>query len=196
MDSRLREVAASPRREIGWEGTVIRDHLSKDDWKSLDAELNEQIGMRNDRGVAITCASMIDDRLRWTIETKFVGSLSNTRKNWLFAGAGPFATYKARVELAHALGLVSDDFRQQLLLIGRIRNKFAHSFRRVRFAEPEITGLCEKLEAFGELAEIDRDPMKNFAFVCFAAMITLLTIGNIILAASNSGVSPSPEKSE
>jgi hypothetical protein len=46
---------------IGWDGK-IKDHLTPEDWKSLDREITEQLSQENDRGVAITCAAMIDDR--------------------------------------------------------------------------------------------------------------------------------------
>jgi hypothetical protein len=67
--------------QLNWDGTKLKDHLSADDWKSLDQEISDQLRQKNDRGIAITCASMVEDRLRWLIETKFIDDLSETKKD-------------------------------------------------------------------------------------------------------------------
>jgi hypothetical protein len=133
---RIANLRASP--PINWDGTTIKDHLTPEDWKSLDQEISEQLKQKDDRGTAIICASMVEDRLRWLLETKFIDGLSETKRDRIFAGYGPLSSFAAKTDIAFALGLVKEEVREQLQLIGQIRNKFAHNFRRVRFSDPNI----------------------------------------------------------
>jgi DNA-binding MltR family transcriptional regulator len=161
------------RRTLAWKGTSIKDHLTPDDWKSFYVEFREQFYKRNDRAFAITCASMIEERLRWLIETKFISDLSISKRKWIFRGAGPLATFVGKVEVAFALGLIQDHLRRELLLIGRIRNKFAHSFRKVRFSNLEIAKLCDRLREFDKDMPKENDPMKLYGQSCFLSMMVL-----------------------
>lgn len=194
------------REPLNWDGTSIKDHLIPEDWKSLNDEIAAQVEQKNDRGVAIVLASMVEDRLRWLIETKFVDGLSENKKNWIFNGTGPLSSFVAKTEVAFALGLIQEAVRNELKLIGRIRNKFAHEFRPVRFTDPEITKLCNQLWELDaklcnarELVQLKwayDDPMKVYGAACFTVMIVLFAVGQVVIASNSSEPEPLPEKSE
>jgi DNA-binding MltR family transcriptional regulator len=86
--------------------------------------------------------------------------------DWVFAGTGPLHSFIAKIEIAFALGIISEKLRAELLLIGRIRNKFAHDFRRVRFSDPGISKLCDQLREFDKAEagkELGSGPIKYLA---------------------------------
>jgi DNA-binding MltR family transcriptional regulator len=202
IDSQIAERIATLRASppINWDGTTIKDHLTPEDWKSLDQEISEQLSQKDDRGTAIICASMVEDRLRWLLETQFIVGLSETRRDRIFTGYGPLASFAAKTEVAFALGLVKEELREQLQLIGQIRNKFAHNFRRVRFSDHNIAELCGKLRKF----DIEGLPIKEefqelrvvYGRVCFLVMTALFATGQMILASRGAQPATSPEKSE
>lgn len=165
-----------------WDETQIKDHLTSEDWKSLNDEMVEQVEKQNDRGVAIVCASMVEDRLRWLIETTLIEGLSSNKRNWLFTGVGPMASFVAKREMALALGLISEGVSKELALIARIRNRFAHNFRRVRFSDPEISQLCSQLEALNAPIHEKNEPMKIYGACCFICMMALFVSGQMHLA--------------
>jgi DNA-binding MltR family transcriptional regulator len=137
--------------------------------------------------VAIVGASMVEDRLRWLIETKFIDGLSGTKKERLFTGLGPLSSFSAKVEIAFALGLLKPELREQLQLIGQIRNRFAHNFRRVRFSDPQIAPLCDKLREFDkESLSLPRELRDFYGASCFLCMTALFVTGQLVLA-SRSG---------
>lgn len=168
---------------FNWNGTSIRDHLTEADWKSLDQEITEQLKQKNDRGVAITCASMLEDRLRWLIETKFIDDLSERRKEKLFKGQGALSTFAAKTEIAFALGLIKPEVRDQLVIIAQIRNRFAHGFKSVRFTDPKIVELCEKLQRFENDPLVAKSELREvYGLTCLACMIALFATGQLVLA--------------
>src|SRR5262249_9673309 len=113
-----------------WTGTPLKDHLTPDDWAKFNKELGRQLENKDDKGVAITCGSMVDDRLRWVLETRFIPTAD---RNWLFKVPGPLQAFAAKIELAYALGLIREDTRIELNIIRKIRNEFAHGFKDTSF---------------------------------------------------------------
>ncbi|RED31830.1 mannitol repressor [Rhodopseudomonas thermotolerans] len=181
-------------RKFNWDGTSISDHLSEADWKSLDQEITEQLKLKNDRGVAITFASMLEDRLRWLIETQFIENLSEKRKASLFKGQGPLSTFSAKTEVAFALGLVKPEVRDQLIIIAQIRNKFAHGFKSVRFTDTNISELCKRLKTFDPpSSEAKADLREVYGLACLVCMVALFATGQLALASR--GVAPFGEQS-
>jgi DNA-binding MltR family transcriptional regulator len=182
---------------LDWLGPSLQDHLTLEDWKSLAEEVGEQTQKKNDRGVAIICASMVEDRLRWLIEAKFIEGLSETKRTWIFTGAGPLQSFAAKVEIALALGLIEEPLRAELRQIGKIRNKFAHNFRRVRFSDPELSNLCDELKKFpGASIQHSDGPMELYGRSCFLCMIALFVAGQLVLAARSTRPARSPTKTE
>ncbi|OJV11832.1 MAG: hypothetical protein BGO12_08400 [Verrucomicrobia bacterium 61-8] len=56
----------------------------------------------------------------------------------------PLGTYGSRISLAYCLGLFGKIIRDDLRLVGRIRNRFAHDFR-ASFEEERIKNWCLSL---------------------------------------------------
>lgn len=88
-------------------------------YEALEADLASQ----SDRSLAILGFSFLDSMLRGLLEAWFIDA---AKKAALFEGTGPLSTASAKIALAHATGLISDDERRDLDLLRKIRNKFAH----------------------------------------------------------------------
>jgi hypothetical protein len=170
--------ARKPPQPSSWEGTGIQDDLlTPDELRARDKHFMAQIKAKNDRGVALTSFAIVEERLAWMIEKKFVRGLPTADKRWLVRAGGPLSTFAARTEVAFAFGIIPRALRDNLRLLGRIRNRFAHSAAPIAFTDPDIAPLCARLSAhsFGDFAS--RGPREVYALECFACMIVLLVFG-------------------
>src|SRR4051812_49320604 len=83
----------------------------------------------SDRACAILCGGIIDQALVIALQTK-MRVLTKTDSDALFFGqASLLGTMAARIDLARALDLVTEDERKLLDTLKRIRNAFAHAVR-------------------------------------------------------------------
>jgi DNA-binding MltR family transcriptional regulator len=174
--------------EFSWEGTIIQDHLKPEEWQNFNGDLEVLIKQKNDRGVAILSHSFLDDRLRWLIEKKLISHLSNSERSWLLSGNGPLASYKARLEVAYAFGLIPKLTRDELQILGSIRNKFAHDFRKKSFDDPTFAPFFDRLRTIdlGGSQLPTGDLRMEYASRCFISMTVLFTKGQILIAQAHS----------
>ena len=75
------------------------------------------------------------------IMTRFV-----EKADKLFGIYEPLGTFKAKIDIAHALGLYDLKTRKGLDLVRKIRNEFAHSSEPIQFDHEKIAGWCRKLD--------------------------------------------------
>jgi len=80
----------------------------------------------SDRGLVVGCAALLDDFLRTLIISYLVDNASSSAL--LEGGNAPLGSFSAKIDMAHALGLISDDSRVEAHNIRRIRNDFAHKY--------------------------------------------------------------------
>jgi DNA-binding MltR family transcriptional regulator len=94
----------------------------------------------NDRGLVIVGAAFLDTLLEHVLTNFFiddpqeVGQLLHQ----------PLGTYGNRTRAAYCLGLIGKIVRDDLSLVGRIRNRFAHDLY-ASFDAPQIATWCEQL---------------------------------------------------
>jgi DNA-binding MltR family transcriptional regulator len=116
----------------------IREKLK--DWASLFTELEQT----NDRAMAILCGAFLDEILALLLQGFLVEGSPAT--NGLFDADRPLGTYSAKIQLAHALGLITDDEYNDLDTIRKVRNRFAHALQGLSFTDDSITDLCKNLK--------------------------------------------------
>jgi hypothetical protein len=123
----------------------------------------------------------------WQYLRKLVGDLSKTDKERLFSGAGPLATYSGRCDIVCALGLIPRQLRSELSVLGKVRNKFAHDFRKTDFNDPVFNPLFEQLKQFdiGGTPLPSGDRRMHYAAHCFVALTALFTIGQMLVLQNN-----------
>lgn len=72
--------------------------------------------------------------------------IDDKKSKELFSGNGPLANAKSRVDMAYYLGLISENTRQNIVIMQRIRNKFAHRILDVSFESNDIINQVDSLQ--------------------------------------------------
>jgi DNA-binding MltR family transcriptional regulator len=67
-------------------------------------------------------------------------------KKLLNPANGPLGTFSARIDLAFSLGLIDSSTHNDLHIVRKVRNAFAHSRLSLTFACRDIMSLCRKLK--------------------------------------------------
>ena len=126
--------------------------------KSLYAALQDE----REIACVLLSASFLDHCLATLLHQHFIKS--SVGPKMLDPRGGILGTYAARSDLCYCLGLVAKPVYQNLITIGMIRNRFAHSHLTVSFADDDIERWCLDLhfpafiEESEELAEDDGGP--------------------------------------
>ena len=77
-------------------------------------------------GAAVIAAAVLDEILQMLLLARFI-ELGSKRKEALFDKIGaPLWTLSAKIEVAFALGVISNEARLAAHFIRDVRNKFAH----------------------------------------------------------------------
>src|SRR5687768_9142964 len=85
----------------------------------------EELKTQSDRGVAIVAASVLEEITKGLILARLI-ELSSDRRDTLFEKTGaPLSSFSAKIEMAFALGAITNEIRLGLHLIREIRNRFA-----------------------------------------------------------------------
>jgi DNA-binding MltR family transcriptional regulator len=104
------------------------------------------IAKRAHAQTVIVGAAIIDQDLRNALVAK-MQPVSKTLLERLFDGYGPLSSFSAKIDLCHALRIITKDMYADLTTIRKIRNAFAHSVALVNFDSPEILVLFKRFSA-------------------------------------------------
>lgn len=104
-------------------------------------DLDQEREGGSDRGLAVTALSGIDEFLVHLLSASMV----ERPKQDLFTGTSPLATLSSKIALSQAMGLISDDEYQELNMLRKVRNAFAHQLG-VTFRDETICNLCRELK--------------------------------------------------
>lgn len=125
-------------------------------------ELFQDIADETPRGMVLVIAAEMDRMLGLAIQ------------NFLNDGAGlkeldkdnqgPISTFSSKINLSHALGVISDKEHRDLHLIRRIRNEFAHSSS-VSLYDQSIKSRISELSMSSKVSESDKNLETNAAFL-------------------------------
>lgn len=94
------------------------------------------------RGGVLVAASFIDRLLSQVLESFLIEGKS--QKQLLHGFNAPVGNFSSRIALAAALGLISEDERQECDTIRKIRNEFAHQIH-PSFETSRVSKLCDQL---------------------------------------------------
>jgi mannitol operon repressor len=109
------------------------------------ADFVKELQSETDRGLPLVGAALIDEKLSKTLESFFIKSKAT--KKLLTEANAPLGTLSARIELCYALGLIDQFEYQEIGLIRKIRNEFAHVRHGLSFDDERIKGLCTSLQS-------------------------------------------------
>lgn len=131
---------------------------------ALVAELNGE----SERACAVVGAAWVEESLQWAIES--VLHPHEEARRQLFTGSGALTAFAAKVDLACALGFMTDSIRKDLHDIRRIRNEFAHAIAhratqaQLSFKSDFIRDRCLALRCIKHLNLTD--PREAFTQAC------------------------------
>jgi DNA-binding MltR family transcriptional regulator len=110
---------------------------------NLSEQITELIGniralqARTHAEIGLVGATIIEEQLLRALLTK-MRPLSGEMKKRLFDGYGPLSSFSAKIDLSYALQIINKDQYDDLTVIRRIRNQFAHAMPLLNFDSPEM----------------------------------------------------------
>jgi hypothetical protein len=121
-------------------------HLSRKPLRGLDiARVIQTLPRMPDQAYALVFGALLERFLERRILERMV-RLSKKRKNELFVGIAPLASFSSKIKFAYALGIVGTRGAAELETIKDIRNQFAHSFHPLKFENKTIAAACKSLK--------------------------------------------------
>lgn len=114
----------------------------------------------NDRAAAVVGGSILEDNIE-SLLRNHMRRLPKEADEALFDGTGPLATFSAKVRIAYALNLLTDEQYQTANYVREIRNAFAHARRDMKFEDLEVSAVCALLKCKDEAKILDMDDFKH-----------------------------------
>lgn len=127
-----------------------------DDYKAFLVSFNNE----SHRGRVIIAHAYLDAMLQKLLENYFMQNPSEI--NSLFDGN--FVYLMRKIDLAYSLKLIDKDVKHNLIIINKIRNKFAHSMYQMDFNEKQIENLCKELTLPIPFEHFDHTSIDRFMF--------------------------------
>jgi len=87
-------------------------------------EIYAEIQGSSDRATAIVSTAFIEDRLQRAICRRLVDDERTIKK--IIAPNGALSGFDNKIQLGYLLGVYIKDTRDNIMIVGQIRNKFAH----------------------------------------------------------------------
>lgn len=138
-----------------------------DDWEPPDGEAlvrglaehaRRVAGSNRERAAAIVAGADLEEALGELL-TGFI--VAGAKSDGLLTGSG-LRSFYLRIDLAYALGLVSEDERVDLHIVRSVRNHFAHE-KECSFVDRRVVELCANLRVplhrpplFADMSTYDR----------------------------------------
>jgi DNA-binding MltR family transcriptional regulator len=105
---------------------------------------------KSDRVIAIVGAAYLDSVLDSLLRAVLIESRDDV--DVLLGQTGPLGANGAGCQLAYCLGLITRDQRDDLKMIAKIRNKFAHDFHVSSFDVSPVRDYCASLKSPSRMA--------------------------------------------
>jgi hypothetical protein len=104
-----------------------------------------ELQRESDRGLALVGASVIDDKLSAILKSFLVDC--KARSKLLDEPSGPLGTFSSRIDACLSMGLIEQFEYDEVTLIRKVRNAFAHGLHGTTFQTEPIPGLCSTLRS-------------------------------------------------
>jgi DNA-binding MltR family transcriptional regulator len=114
-------------------------------WDSIIEELNTE---PSHRALVVLTIGYLDDLLGAMLKQRFVPNRAGHKdpaKGELPAARAMPRSMEARLDLCFALGLVNDDIYHDVAILGKIRNRFAHAWRKLDLGSPDVAKMVHEL---------------------------------------------------
>jgi DNA-binding MltR family transcriptional regulator len=118
-------------------------------------EAIQQIERNSDRAIGIIAAAMLEEHITNAIKRRWHESPAMVRR--MLQVDGPLGNFGPKIDLVFLMGLISADGHHDMILIKKIRNKFAHYLDVDTFETPVIKGWCFDLKHFQNFVYTDTE---------------------------------------
>lgn len=153
---------------------IIKNHpnteLAKRELEKIEEfqDFRTSLMSETDRGSVLMAAAFIEDKLLQMLQDFMVENESIQKK--IFEGNGVLATFSSKIQVAYLLGLIPKNIFDDLNILRRLRNDFAHNAKPISFKTDYIKDRCEALQVVSKTA-LRVDTKAYF----LRAMTTILT---------------------
>lgn len=107
-----------------------------------DDAIIEEIINQSDRGAALIATAYLEERLLDAIKAR---THRHDVEGWFYKGAGPCASFTAKIALGFLLGIYDEEIRRMFITVKDIRNEFAHKPEPRDFNSQKIRDLCKNI---------------------------------------------------
>jgi hypothetical protein len=118
--------------------------MTADELRKIDREQKEfhaSLDHETDRGCCLMAAAYLEYQLENVLKKKLVNKPSIHEK--LFDFSGPLGTFSSKIEMSYAIGLIGPKVKQDLILLKKIRNAFAHNHKLLSLADKPMCDIAE-----------------------------------------------------
>ncbi len=126
----------------------------------------------SDRGMVLINTSLLDDLLQRSLESFLVGHPDVTKLTSGFNA--PLGSFSARILASFAVGIINELAYQDLNLLRKIRNDFAHKVE-MSFTDPGVVSRCNQLTGSAQdYGDVQVDARGRFATAAAALILSLV----------------------
>ena len=158
--------------------------FSKSKVEPANDEFMEEMKKESDRGCILVSAIHLDNILKEILETRLVKISS--KEDDLLDLHRPIASFKARIDLAYRLGLISQKLHDDLVIVRDIRNTVAHGKIKIDFTNQSIRDKINNLTKSVGVVNIRASyralypPGTKWDFVMTVSFISWYLMSNLI----------------
>lgn len=196
---------AYERARLAWEGIARSqvEDMSPPDWQDL-IDFFISLNDESDRAIPILAFAFIDSEIERQMR-EAVNSETHGGVDSLFGALGPLGSASTRINMAHALHWLTSETVQDLHLLRKIRNRFAHNRVPEGFEDQQTVDLVANhqflprilIALLPDLAEEPANDQVSISvrskIVAAAALTAWTTMAQLYVAPASmrSGVNPS-----
>lgn len=136
-----------------------------------------ELEAESDRGAGLIAVAWVDDALGHLLRQHFV---DDDAADALLIGDVPLATFSAKIKMAYALGCISKEMVDDLTLLRKVRNEFAHDRTDIKFTKPSIKDRCNSIKANDFIPKWGgaryTEPRDQYVFMSVLIAVYLMTV--------------------
>ena len=121
-------------------------------WSETWNSIVDSYRQESDRAAAILAAAFADEFLKECIQSFLIDDASIKK---LFEGYSSLSSFSARIDVAYALGLMTQSVQRDLNLVRKVRNHFAHHPSDTSFDISPVRDYCSNLSTAQESVRDD-----------------------------------------
>lgn len=110
----------------------------------------------SDRAMAVIWGAIVENRLTNVIRLLMRRDAQAVATE-LFRPTGPLGTFGTKIRLAYMLRMIEPDSFNDLLIVSRIRNGFAHDISKISFDDHQISDLIKNMKMYAIVNKMGKE---------------------------------------